>query len=55
MTLDEAEEKLLAFGEQWHKSWEESWEVSFEYVFEYPLEIRKIIYMTNIIEGLNRQ
>ena len=23
--------------------------------FEYPLEIRKIIYTTNIIEGLNRQ
>ena len=23
--------------------------------FEYPVEIRKIIYTTNIIEGLNRQ
>ena len=51
----------LAFGERWRgqypscvKSWEENWEVLSTF-FEYPLEIRKIIYTTNIIEGLNRQ
>ena len=61
VTLDEAEENLLAFGERWRsqypscvKSWEENWEVLSTF-FEYPLEIRKIIYTTNIIEGLNRQ
>jgi len=36
------------------KSWEENWEVLSTF-FEYPPEIRKIIYTTNIIEGLNRQ
>ena len=61
VTLDEAEENLFAFAEQWRgnypscvKSWEENWEVLSTF-FEYPLEIRKIIYTTNIIEGLNRQ
>ena len=61
VTLDEAEENLLAFSERWRgqypscvKSWEENWEVLSTF-FEYPLEIRKIIYTTNIIEGLNRQ
>ena len=61
VTLDEAEENLLAFGDRWRgqypscvKSWEENWEVLSTF-FEYPLEIRKIIYTTNIIEGLNRQ
>ena len=61
VTLDEAEKNLLVFAERWRgqypscvKSWEESWEVLSTF-FEYPLEIRKIIYTTNIIEGLNRQ
>ena len=61
VTLDEAEENLLAFAERWRgkypscvKSWEDNWEVLSTF-FEYPLEIRKIIYTTNIIEGLNRQ
>ena len=61
VTLGEAEENLIAFGERWRgqypscvKSWEENWEVLSAF-FEYPLEIRKIIYTTNIIEGLNRQ
>ncbi len=61
VTLDEAEENLLALGERWRsqypscvKSWEENWEVLSTF-FEYPMEIRKIIYTTNIIEGLNRQ
>ena len=61
VTLDEAEDALLQFGEKWRKqypscvkSWEENWDVLSTF-FEYPAEIRKIIYTTNIIEGLNRQ
>lgn len=60
-TLGEAENNLRAFAESWRgkypscvKSWEENWEVLSTF-FEYPPEIRKIIYTTNIIEGLNRQ
>ena len=61
VTLEEAEYALLQFGETWRKqypscvkSWEENWEVLSTF-YEYPPEIRKIIYTTNIIEGLNRQ
>ncbi len=61
VTLDEAEENLRQFGDTWRKqyppcvkSWEENWEVLSTF-FEYPAEIRKIIYSTNIIAGLNRQ
>ena len=61
VTLDEAENALLRFGETWRsqypscvKSWEENWEVLSTF-YEYPPEVRKIIYTTNIIEGLNRQ
>ena len=61
VTLDEAEDALLQFGEKWRgqypscvKSWEENWEVLSTF-YEYPPEVRKIIYTTNIIEGLNRQ
>ncbi len=61
VTLDEAEDALLRFGEKWRKqypscvkSWEENWDVLSTF-YEYPAEIRKIIYTTNIIEGLNRQ
>ena len=61
VTLDEAEENLGTFSETWRnqypscvKSREENREVLSTF-FEYPSEIRKIIYTTNIIEGLNRQ
>ena len=61
VTLEEAEQNLRDFAERWRKqypscvkSWEENWAVLGTF-FEYPLEIRKIIYTTNIIEGLNRQ
>ena len=61
VTLDEAEENLLQFSEKWRnqypscvKSWEENWEVLSTF-YEYPPEVRKIIYTTNIIEGLNRK
>jgi len=36
------------------KSWETNWDVLSTF-FKYPDEIRKIIYTTNIIEGLHRQ
>ena len=59
--LEEAEHNLGLFAEKWRrqypscvKSWEENWEVLSTF-FDYPPEIRKIIYTTNIIEGLNRQ
>ena len=61
VTLEEAEKNLQIFAETWRKqypscvkSWEENWPVLSTF-FEYPVEIRKIIYTTNIIEGLNRQ
>ena len=52
---------MVLFADRWRKqypscvkSWEENWDVLNTF-FEYPPEIRKIIYTTNIIEGLNRQ
>ena len=60
-TEEEAMQHLEDFAEKWRgkypscvKSWEENWDVLSAF-FEYPQEIRKIIYTTNIIEGLNRQ
>ena len=54
-------EKLLDFKEKWQtqypsavKSWEDNWDILSTF-FAYPVEIRKKIYTTNIIEGLNRQ
>ena len=56
-----AMEKLIDFKEKWQsqypsavKSWEDNWDILSTF-FAYPVEIRKIIYTTNIIEGLNRQ
>ncbi len=61
VTEDEALEHLMAFREKWGKqypscvkSWEENWDILSTF-FAYPAEIRRIIYTTNIIEGLNRQ
>ena len=49
------------FKDKWNKiypscvkSWEENWDILSTF-FAYPPEVRKIIYTTNIIEGLNRQ
>jgi transposase-like protein len=60
-TEEESMQHLENFAETWRgkypscvKSWEENWDVLSTF-FEYPQEIRKIIYTTNIIEGLNRQ
>lgn len=58
---DEAMNALVAFKEKWQKtypgcvrSWEDNWDILSTF-FAYPAEIRRIIYTTNIIEGLNRQ
>lgn len=61
VTEEEALENLMVFKETWSKqypscvkSWENNWDILSTF-FAYPAEIRKIIYTTNIIEGLNRQ
>lgn len=58
---DEAMSGLIEFKDKWAKnypscvrSWEENWDILSTF-FSYPAEVRKIIYTTNIIEGLNRQ
>lgn len=54
-----AENALKKFEEKWGskyryavKSWKENWD-DLTTFFNYPLEIRKIIYTTNLIENLN--
>ena len=61
VTEDEALNNLIRFKEKWSKSypscvktWEDNWDILSTF-FACPAEIRKIIYTTNIIEGLNRQ
>lgn len=58
---DVALEKLHELKEKWGKSypfalrsWENNWDVLSPF-YKFPQEIRKIIYTTNIIEGLHRQ
>ena len=58
---EEALNALLEFKVKWKdtypscvRSWEENWDILSTF-FAYPAEVRKIIYTTNIIEGLNRQ
>ena len=58
---DEAMNGLTEFKNKWDKtypscvrSWEENWDILSTF-FAYPAEVRRIIYTTNIIEGLNRQ
>lgn len=58
---EEALNNLIKFKETWGKtypscvkSWEENWDILSTF-FAYPAEVRRIIYTTNIIEGLNRQ
>ena len=54
-------EKLYELKEKWGKSypfairsWENNWDVLSPF-YKFPEEVRKIIYTTNIIEGLHRQ
>jgi len=60
-TQDEAWESLLAFEQAWGrkypaciKSWKDNWNELTSF-FSYPVELRKLIYTTNAIEGFNRQ
>lgn len=60
-TEEQALNQLSIFKENWGKqyptairSWEDNWDILSTY-FDYPVEIRKVIYTTNAIEGLNRQ
>ena len=61
VTEEEALDALMQFKDTWGKtypscvkSWEENWDILSTF-FAYPPEVRRIIYTTNIIEGLNRQ
>jgi putative transposase len=58
-TKQAAEAALKDYGAKWGKkypyairSWEDNWE-ELTVFFDFPLEIRKIIYTTNLIENLN--
>lgn len=58
-TKQSAEAALEDFAQKWEskysyaiKSWRENWE-ELTVFFDFPLEIRKIIYTTNLIENLN--
>lgn len=58
---DEALDELCMLKDKWGqkypfalRSWETNWDVLSPF-FKFPAEIRKIIYTTNIIEGLHRQ
>jgi putative transposase len=59
-TADMAEQELRGFEEKWGKRyaaivsvWERNWPNIIPF-FSFPAEIRKIIYTTNTVEGLNR-
>ncbi len=59
-TIEAAEQALENFEKKWGqkyayavKSWKNNWENLTQF-FKYPLEIRKIVYTTNVIESLNR-
>ena len=59
-TLELAEQALDEFESTWGdrfqaivKSWRDDW-VHITPFFDYPIEIRRVIYTTNIIESLNR-
>ena len=54
---DEAMNGLIEFKDKWAKTYPNcvrSWDILSTF-FAYPAEVRRIIYTTNIIGGLNRQ
>lgn len=58
-TLEVSERELEAFSEKWGgkyphvvKSWQANWEALTAF-FRYPVEIRRVMYTTNIIESVN--
>ena len=61
INLEDAQTAVKELEDKWAdkypysvKSWQTNWAELIVYM-EYPMEIRKIIYTTNIIENLNRQ
>jgi len=58
---EEAERQLELFDEQWGERYPmvaQAWRARWEYVIPFlslPLDLRRIVYTTNAIEGLNRQ
>ena len=61
VTEESALDNLMSFKGKWGvkypaaiKSWEDNWDILSTF-YAYPSAIRKIIYTTNIIEGLHRQ
>ena len=60
-TREEGETNLLKLAETWGdrypaaiRSWENNW-TELSTFFDYPVQIRRLIYTTNAIEGYNRQ
>jgi transposase-like protein len=58
-TMEAAERELEAFSDKWSgkylhvvRSWEVNWEALTAF-FRYPVEIRRVMYTTNIIESVN--
>jgi len=58
-TLQEAETQMDRFEERWRgqyphvvKSWRTNWEMLTTF-FRYPLELRRVMYTTNVIESVN--
>lgn len=61
ITLDEAEQRLMDLEAKWGKkypvvieSWHRNWSKLTTY-FKYSVDIRKLVYTTNAIEGFHRQ
>jgi len=59
-TIESAEQAFANFEKKWGgkyayavRSWKSNWEMLTQF-FDYPLEIRKIVYTTNVMESLNR-
>jgi transposase-like protein len=60
INLQQAESAFIEFEQKWKdkypyvcRSWKNNWDDLTQY-FVYPVEIRKLIYTTNMIENLNR-
>ncbi len=60
-SLNQASHEFDSFSKKWGKkykpvveSWERNWDRLTNY-FKYPMEIRRVIYTTNIVEGYHRQ
>lgn len=60
INIEQAETAFIAFEQKWKdkyphvcRSWKNNWDNLTQYFF-YPIEIRKLMYTTNMIENLNR-